>query len=304
MPIVLASPPSTPPPGTVTTGLEMRWIGPDGSEWDLNDWRSGVCLMLDGVTGLHFPQITKYKSTSRAVPGHRNRGWRAESRDVFWPLYVYGDGSEGWKSAYTRFFNTIHPEKSGVWEVTAGTQTRRLRLTGVFDDDHQFPRDPYLAGWAVVPVQMEPEQPFWEGDPITVGPFSEPAGVDFIDPVLLAPTYNISPAATFATATIANPGDVDAWLVWTIEGPLTDVVLGVGGVTADVPFSLLAGQTLRIDTDPRNISALLNGVDATEQLGLLEFSAVPSGGTAPLSVSASGAGGITAELAPLFFRAI
>lgn len=304
MPIVLATPPSAPPPGAVSAALGYRWLGPDGSVWDLNDWRSGVFLDNSGVTGLHFPKMTKYRSSSRAVPGHRNRGWRAESRDVFWPVCVWADGSEDWRTLYTRFFNTIHPEKAGVWEVTAGSQVRRLRLTGVFDSEHEFPLDPYMEGWATIPVQMEPEQPFWEGDPIAVGPFSEPVGVDFIDPVLLAPTFHLSPAATFATATIPNPGDVDAWLVWTVEGPLTDVVLGVGGVTASVPFSLLAGQTLRIDTDPRKVSALLDGVDATEQLGLLEFAAVPSGGAAPLSVSASGAGGITASLTPLFFRAI
>ncbi|MGQ7313369.1 hypothetical protein ACUOFU_16810 [Microbacterium arabinogalactanolyticum] len=303
MPIVLAAPPVTPPPGGMSSGLRMRWIGSDGSEWDLRDWRAGVCLLLDGVTGLHFPSIDKYKSTSRAVPGFRNRGWRAASRDVFWPLYVYGDGSEPWRDVYRRFFDTIHPQRAGVWEVTSGTETRSLRLTGVFDDEHQFARDPYAAGWSIIPVQMEPEQPFWEGKTIRRGPFSAPTGVDFIPPTL-APSFHISPAATFASATIPNFGDVDAYLVWTVEGPLTDVVLGVGGVTATVPFSLAAGQVLRIDTDPRNVSALLDGVDATEQLGLLEFAPVPSGGSAPLTVSASGAGGISAELTPLYFRAM
>ncbi|WP_344820231.1 hypothetical protein [Microbacterium soli] len=258
--------------------------------------------MVDGVTGLHFPTIDKFTSTSRAVPGFRNRGWRTASRDVFWPLYVYGDGSELWRDVYTRFFNTIHPQKAGVWEVTAGTQTRTLRLTGVFGEEHQFPRDPYAAGWAVIPVQMEPEQPYWEGKTVRRGPYSAPTGSDFIPPGL-APTFHLSPAATFASATVPNVGDVDAWLTWTVEGPLTDVVLGVGNVTATVPFEIAAGQTLRIDTDPRNVSARLDGVDVTEQLGLLEFAAVPSGGSVPLTVSASGAGGITAELTPLFFRA-
>lgn len=285
------------------SGLKHRWVGWDGSVWDLSDWRAGVCLLEKGVTGLHFPSVTKYKSRSRAVPGHRNRGWRADERDVFWPLLVYGGGSESWRDVYTRFFDTIHPEKAGVWEVTSGTRTRRLRLTGVFDDQHMFARDPYTVGWSVVPVQMEPEQPFWEGDRVIRGPFGSPSGVDFVSPAL-APTFHISPAATFASATIPNAGDVDAWLVWTAEGPLTGVTLGVGGVSATVPFDVLAGQVLRIDTDPRNVSARLDGVDVTAQLGLLEFSAVPSGGEVPLTIIASGAGGISAELTPLYFRGI
>lgn len=304
MPIVFASPPLPPPQFSEgTSALGHVWTGHDGSEWSLTDWRRGLCLIAEGVQGLHFPKITKYRSTSRAVPGFRGRGWRTASRDVFWPLLLWADGSEDWRTLYDGFFDTIHPEKAGVWSVTAGNGTRSLRLTGRFDDEHAFPLDPYLEGWATIPVSMEPEQPYWEGRPVKVGPFSEPSGVPFIDPVLLGPPFHISPAATFATATIDNPGDVDAWLVWTAEGPLSSVVLGIGGVTATVPFSLLAGQTLRIDTDPRNVSARLDGVDVTEQLGLLEFSAVPSGGAVPLAVSASGAGGITAELTPLYFRA-
>ncbi|HWU28022.1 MAG TPA: hypothetical protein VN041_02890 [Microbacterium sp.] len=289
--------------GSELSALGYRWIGHDGSVWDLNDPESGLFLDNSGVTGLHFPKVDKFRSTSRAVPGFRSRGWRAASRDVFWPVCIWADGSETWRSLYSRFFATIHPSKAGVWEVTAGTQTRRLRLTGRFEEQHQFALDPYMEGWAIIPVQMEPEQPFWEGKTIRRGPFSAPTGVDFIPPTL-APSFHISPAATFASATIPNFGDVDAYLVWTVEGPLTDVVLGVGGVTATVPFSLAAGQVLRIDTDPRNVSALLDGVDATEPLGLLEFAPVPSGGSAPLTVSASGAGGISAELTPLYFRAM
>lgn len=283
----------------------MTWTGADGSVWDLLDWRSGICLLLDGVTGLHNPTITKYQSRSRAVPGHRNRGWRAESRDVFWPLYFYGDGSDEWLDVYARFFATVHPERAGVWAVTAGTQTRRLSLTGVFDSEHQFARDPYLDGWATIPVELEPAQPFWEGDPVTAGPFSAGDGeIDFIDDEDGAPSFHISPAATFASATIANPGDVESYLIWTITGPLDSVEVGVGDVTATVPFEIESDEVLRIDTDPRNVAATLNGVDVTAELGLVEFDPVPAGGSAALTIVASGEGSVQGTLTPLFFRGL
>jgi hypothetical protein len=304
MALVFAAPPIAPPESTRWGALEMTWTGADGSVWDLTDWRTGIALLRGGVTGLHFPKITKYRSESRAVPGHRRRGWRTAGRDVFWPLYVYGGRGQGeaWRDIYTRFFNTIHPEDEGVWSVTAGGKTRTLRLTGRFEDEHQFDRDPYLDGWAIIPVELEPSQPYWSGEAVKVGPFSVPDPVDFI-PEDGGPPFHVSAAGTFATATISNPGDVEAFPVWTVVGPLTDVTLGLGGVSADVPFPVADGQKLRIDTDPRNVSATLDGVDVTEDLGLLEFAAVPKGGTVPLAVGATGEGSIRAELVPLYFRA-
>ena len=271
--------------------------------WDLRDWRSGVCVLMDGVTGLHSPRIDKFRSESRSVPGHRRRGWRTTGRDVFWPVFVYGDGSDAWRDVYGRFFATIHPDREGVWEVTAGDSSRRLRLTGVFDDEYQFGLDPLQHGWARFPVSLEPAQPYWEGDPVTTGEFGVPDPVDFIDEEVGAPDFHLSTSSTFASATISNPGDVESWLVWTVRGPLTGVELGVGGVTAPVPFDLLDGQTLRIDTDPRNVTATLNGIDATAELGLIEFGPVPPGEDVDLSITATGSGTVQGQLIPLYFRA-
>lgn len=300
-PLVLAAPYAPPNFGKFRT-LGMSWQGWDGSSWDLTDWRGGIALMRDGVTGLHNPRITKYKSESRAVPGHRRRGWRTAERDVFWPLYVYGDGSEAWRQNYDRFFNTIHPDREGIWTVTAGPVTRRLRLTGVFDDNFQFGADPYQRGWVIIPVQLEPSQPYWEGKTAKAGPYSAPVPVDFIGPGG-APTFHISQSDTFVEARITNAGDVEAWLVWTVRGPLTGVQLGAGGVSGEVPFDVPDGQVLYIDTDPRRVTARLDGADVTAELGLIEFGPVQPGANVDLTINATGAGSITAELVPLHMRA-
>lgn len=302
-PLVLGSP----PPGSLSApmdwrGLSIIWEGPDGSVWNLTDPDGGVALTSEGVEGLHFPRITKHKSRARGIPGTRPRGWRAEAREVFWPIYLWGDGSSAWLARHRAFFDTIHPENAGTWRVKAGDEERTLRLTGVFDETHQYARDPLLRGWAVIPVALEADEPFWAGKAIRRGPWSAPDSQPFI-PEGGGPPFTISSSSAFGNAAIPNPGDVEGWGVWSATGPLEEITLGVDGAIISVPFPLGPGDVLVIDTDPRHPTALLNGADVTEELGLQDYAPVPPGAQVPLHVEATGSGRIMFDLIPLFFRA-
>jgi hypothetical protein len=56
-------------------------------------------------------------------------------------------------------------------------------------------------------------------------------------------------AAEFSGATVANNGDVDSWLHYKLEGPITNPRLGIGDEDILLP-SLTAGQWLDIETNP------------------------------------------------------
>jgi hypothetical protein len=77
----------------------------------------------------------------------------------------------------------------------------------------------------------------------------------------------------------------------------------VGGRVIDVPFALTGSQTLRIDTDPRNVTAVRNGVDVTAALGFQSLAPIPAGAAVTLHVSTVGTGSVEIELQPLHFRA-
>ena len=301
--VTLSAPPagSSPVAPGAWGGLSLVWEGPDGSVWDLTDPDGGVVLTTDGVSGLHNPRVSKFSSVSRVVPGKRLRGWRAVSRDVFWPVFLWADGSREWLQRNREFFSTIRPDAAGTWRVRSDTDERSLQLTGVFDDPHAFDRDPSVAGWALYGVSLEAAQPSWQGQRIRRGPWSSPDPKSFFGAG--APPFTISSSVTFASATIPNPGDVEAYGVWSAVGPLTGIVLGVGDSLIRVPFNLGIGDVLTIDTDPRNPTATLNGVNATRRLGMQEYAAVPPGASVPLHVEAAGTGQIMFDLVPLYFRA-
>lgn len=315
-PIILSAPRVLPPvPMNQWQGLVQEWVGPDGSVWDLNAWESGIILDSRGVEGLHNPVLTRQTSKSRRVPGHRLRGWRAEAREVFWPVFVYADDSADWLARHRDFFDTIRPDQPGTWRVTALGETRELLLTGVFGDGHAYETDPLLDGWGQYGVTMEAQQPYWRGKKVRRGPWKTPDPAPFFS----GPPFTISSSTTFGSAFIPNEGDVDVWGVWWATGPLSSIELGVGETLIRPPFDLEVGEMLRIDTDPRNPTAqkgavpldgegnvdtdLFEGDDVTTELGLQDYASVPPGASVELHVDAVGSGSVMFDLEPLFFRA-
>jgi hypothetical protein len=298
---------SAPESGWASIGL--HWDGADGSSWNLNDREGGVVLLRNGVEGLHNPQITKHSTVAPAIPGKRSRGWRVEPREVFWPIHLWADGSDAWLERNSAFMASIHPDRAGKWTVTAGQSTRSIELTGVYDTPFRYEIDPLVYGWANYPITLEAEQPYWTGKTIRRGPWRAPQSSPFFP----GPSFTISSSSAFGSATIPNPGDVDAWGVWWVDGPLDAIELGIGSALIIPPFNLPEGQTLRIDTDPRRATAKRGatpvkredfvGDDVTSELGLQDYAPVPTGAAVDLHVNATGAGQVLFELTPLYFRA-
>jgi hypothetical protein len=291
------------PPATDWAGLRPTWTGWDGSVWDLTDPASGVLLMRGGTRGLTMPPIRRYTSASPAVPGSRWRGAVPDERDVFWPLLVLSEtSSQAWVQLDRAFWRTMDPARPGVWAVTHPSgETRRLRCRFVDDGNHTFDLLPVKYGWTRYGVSLVAEAPYWEG--------TQQVRYFGADPPVLfftadASVFALDPEQTVATATMDNPGDVDAYPVWTISGPSDRAVLGVGGRLIEVPFPVPAGKELVVDPRPTAQTAIdSDGNDRTGELGAVDFAPIPPGESVTLSLELVGDGFISAALTPLHYRA-
>jgi hypothetical protein len=302
MPIVFAAPAAS--SGDAPGGRRprrMTWTGFDGSVWPLTRPQAKNPRLAPGVQGLHMPQMNVQKSSSPLVSGVELMGYSLPEREVYWPLLFRAATVEDWEQDHAAFFDSFHPVETGVWTVGEGREARTLPLTGVFDGSYSFQHDPFVTGRAVIGISLEAPRPLWRGRPVAQE-FGADEGSDFIPPEG-APDFYVSPAATFQQAEIQNPGNEPAYLVWTVQGPASEVQLGVGGAIIEVPFPVPDESTLVIDTDPAGQYATLDGLDVTRELGFQMFAPVPARGTSPLVIAAAGQGRVRAELVPLYWRA-
>jgi len=306
-PVVVIGVPYAPPPppgGSFQRGTNT-WTGWDGSRWDLGNTDGGVVFTDGGVTGLHMPPFEHLTSESPATSGARWRGVRTLSRPVDWNLLIWSDASsEEWRLRDSAFWRTMHPDKTGTWTHTtpAGTSRHlRLRYTG---GEQAFPLDPHEAGWVLYQPQMAADEPHWFGDEI-VRSWGSPELVDFFNETA-GPgddhLFFISAASNIENATLLNPGDVSAWPIWTLTGPLSAVSIEVNGGMLGLPDVEL-GQTLVVNTDPRVATATLNGADVAGLVNPWDPRPVPPGAEVPTQIVASGTGLVTVTLVPRYYRA-
>lgn len=308
--------PSEPPPalggGTAEPSpwgrVKHLFHGWDGSVWDVTDGRDGVFLMPEGIEGMGMPEIDNYTFSSPVVHGVEWEGWRASGRDCHWVIGIFEDSSVEWLKNKKAFWNIFRPGKTMRWEVIL-PNAERYSLTVRFkaDTTSVYSRDPVRLGWAIYGITCFPEQPFWEGLPISYRFENADPGIptDFFGTTGFGPPFNIgaSNSAVVETATLNNPGDVETYARWEAHGPFSTATVGLNGATVDLP-ALVEGDVIVINTDPRELTATKNGVDIMKSLGFFDFAEIPPGQDIELSLGLIGTGHIIASFTPLYLRSI
>lgn len=308
-------------------GLQVRWIGWDGTTWDLTDPATGVFLYAGGVRGFNQPKYAIFESESAALDGVRHRGSRALKREQFWPIMIVGESSEEFLARDSGFWETMEPDLPGTLEVERpGGRVRSMRLRYVDDGDHELPEDPVLAGMAVYGIKMQADEPLWRGAPIRAR-WSTGSLVDFSDPLGDPNVFHVSEGSTLANATIPNPGQSSAWVEYMVFGAFTSLSIGPGNRLVEVPFSVAADRVLVIDTKAktatevagppagssdevqelwvRNRLADGSGTDRTAALGTnTRWASVPRRGQVSITANMTGTGSVRAQLVPLYRRPV
>lgn len=312
--IVFAVPYAPPPPPVpLWNGLSVVWEGWDGSVWDLHDPDRGVYLLPE-VTGWHFPGFDRQTSKSPARAGQRFRRARAKERTVEWNVLVWSDlSSEAWLDVDEAWWHSVSPEKPGRLRVTTPAgRTRHLSLLlNDTDGGYSYRYDPAEAGWAVYPVTMIADDPYWVGEPIEESWEAE-VPQEFFDPAG-SPEFHIASESRIETATMTNPGDVSAWSTWrvtAVTGAVTSTTVTVAGGSFTLP-AIAEGKTAVTDTG-RGTTHLGTWDDAAKQLlDPVEISGqvtpwrprpIPAGQAVPIGIDMDGFGKVTAKIEPRYYR--
>ena len=282
------------------------WHGWDGSSWLLTcDPASVAFWERDGRDGLLFPPIDNQTDEGAALDGSVWLGYRATARTITWPLFVVGSSPSDYRAEHSRFFDSLRPGKLGTLEVLASDgRSRFIDLRYSKGGEGQFSGSTFGQYWSRHTVELIAPDPYYYGTTLT-RVFTNPAATSFFGSG--APPFTIAATDTLSSASLTNPGDVDVWPTWRVDGPITTADLTLDGSTIEIDLALTAGQWLEIVTDPA-IQTIKDqgGVNRWASMGAVAFGRVPAGSTVPLGITVSGATTatkVTVTFTPKYWRA-
>lgn len=298
----ITTPPRPPVPYTPWKRVKHLFHSWDGSVWDVTDGRDGVFLMPEGIAGMGMPDIENFTFSSPVTHGVEWEGWRATGREVSWVIGIFEDTSEDWLNMKTEFWKMFRPGKTMRWEVIL-PNNKSYNLTVRFKDDTSsvYSRDPVRLGWAIYGIRAFPEQPFWEGEPISDIWFPAYTGSFF--GTGFGPPFTIGSTSDITNAVASNPGDVETYIQWELMGPFSSATVGINEDLVTVG-NTLAGQIVLLDTNPTKLTATRDGVDIMTSLGSFDFAPLPPGEEIRLNLAMTGTGSIKASYTPLYLRSI
>lgn len=291
--------------------IQVSWLGSDGTFWDLT---TGPVQIdgdsSNGVEGFGEPKWNRNTIETAGSDGQRRTGQRsrASAREGYLPVIILGDNEGSWVDLSRSWWNSWSPDIPGTLTVTMPDGTTRAISACLVDDDSYAPaRDPGLNFSEETAVTWVADDPFWYG-PAQTAAFQVVDGTtDFFNGGA-APPFNLAPGNTINSASVSNPGDLEAWPTYILTGPATTFSVGVAGHTVAGSVTVEDGETLIVDSAPSRQVALLYRIDGTvanvtPQLSAVDFGSVPARSSAPLDVSVAGSGQLTITFAPRYRRA-
>ncbi len=238
---------------SITESLAL--IDGDGAEHILTD-HPNIDVPF-GLRGLDLPPHALAADKVPLAAGSRLRRVSVEPRDLDLPLEILGADAASLRATVSqvgRWFNTRR--SGGIPRPVRLRSTSALgdvrELTGVYAKglEGQITEDALGYRQRAI-VTLYCEDPYWYdtatiAQTYTVG---AAARARFLGRLL---PLRLSTSAVFAQPTVDNPGDAEAWPVWTIVGPGVNPVLRnrTTGETLALTLTLARGERLIVNCRP------------------------------------------------------
>lgn len=224
---------------------------------------------LDGLD-LVDPEII-----TRTVPGMDGAilsEIRTGVRELSLPLFLRSDSSHAhyldYRDALARLFSrrlVDYRRLSGTFDLVAssarGERYLRCAYTGGMKAVKWPGEGPY---WAKLPIGAVAVQPYWVGEGWSTPPLQQDAEPDFFYEF----PGELASSMVLGSFPLTVEGDADSWPVIHITGPATSVIVSSdSGLYFEIPADIADGETVLVDTDPRNRTALFDGVKDWSRVG-------------------------------------
>lgn len=251
MPILVVPGVTTSTPGAVSTATVggrpvARWSWSAGGR--VRDLSAGTAyLRRGGIVGHLAAPRSALESTPPTLDGGVWRGEKFQPRDIGLSLITVASTPQAWWDESRALVRDFHGE--GILMVSHPDGGTRM-LTARYVTGLESPEggDPGAIPIGAFVVQLRAYDPWWYGPAVT-RKFQLSTAAGWFS----GPPFSINPTELLGSgSTVLNPGDVDAYPMWTVTGPCSSVsATAEDGSAWQVDIDLTAGEVITVDCDPR-----------------------------------------------------
>lgn len=225
--------------------VTISLVGSNGDTISLAE--SGDFILSTGVSGFGIP-ATSVRIDQSAGNGGTWRHTRRGVRDVDLPIVILGSDRADVESKLRRLARLLQ-DGSGPTRIVAdydNGDSLFLEAHYVGGADAQFGTDAGLTfcRWA---IQLQAPQPFWES--ASSQAFTITGGSTGRGLLPQLTKLKVSSSQVLGTVSVTSSADVDVFPVWTIRGPISNLVISNGSQSFGFNAPLNAGESITIDTE-------------------------------------------------------
>ncbi|MEV3860709.1 phage tail domain-containing protein [Streptomyces sp. NPDC050095] len=235
-------------------GEEIPLTALQGSKWP-------NAIMQPGATGLDMPPFGVFSDESPNLDGSIFRSARAAAREVMIPVYLHGIDRQTVNAMKRKFFQSLNPKRGYCLIRFTEGNGRSRQLTAYYKGGMEGAEGE--AGgftWAKYGLQFTAMDPWFYPTTWQTSKWSFGAGDPLLSTINSFFPLHISDGVLGGAGealTISNPGDIEAWPVWKLYGPIKSFTLDSpdgDSITASPPSDgtdlVATGRVLTIDTRP------------------------------------------------------
>lgn len=249
----------------------FAWIDADGNEHAL-DYATTGYMVLEGITDRWLPPVEWVEDGVPYIDGAVFRDVNVRPLDWTLPVLVTGSTPAQLHQRVRDLVTWMAPQRGdGVFKNTAADGETRKLTCRVESLDFVEESPPHRR----IVVSLHAADPYWYADEATAETFTVNVGDPdpFLDPGGFFP-LGLSSSVFFAGPSVDNPGDVESWPTWTIQGPGVNPSLRNVTTGEVMTFSRTLGAGEMIVIELRRDSATI-----TDGLGTRLYSALSNPST-------------------------
>jgi hypothetical protein len=224
----------------------VKWVLADGTTLTLSSG-SGYYTSV-GQEGRFIPPYGIDGFDVAGLDGGYHGQVFADFRKLTLPLLIQGTSRSDFLTKLATLANAVDPKKGyGKVRILRGDDAVERELICIYKDGLSFADDGGMA--ANIQLQFQSQDPFWYSTTPQTGTYTLSS-----TPALFFPFFPLAvlDSTVFSSATIVNPGDEEAFPIWTITGAGDNISLvnNTTGKTLTLILSLATSKKLYIDTRP------------------------------------------------------